>query len=301
MTQTTKKTGSRPGFLYGNALFISLLVIALMCPGAIGMAKDKSVKPEFTLLTDRLVKDGFDRTRMENLYSLSDVSFEVKGVTQYFMHNEAKLNYTQFKRKRSVRGAAKYMKQHAKAFANAEKEFGVGKEVITAIILVETRFGASTGKRSIINTLSTMAALSDPGPKSMLWDKIPSKKRLPLKKFEKKAASKSNWAYKELKAFLTYTHRENMNPAKIKGSYAGAMGIAQFMPSNIITLGVDGNKDGKVDLFDHTDAIFSIARYLKRHGWKPGISREKAFKVVMRYNYSKYYSNTILSISELLK
>ena len=56
----------------------------------------------------------------------------------------------------------------------------------------------------------------------------------------------------------------------------------------------------KVDLFDHTDAIYSIANYLKHHGWRPGISRDKAYKVILRYNYSKYYANTILKISERL-
>jgi membrane-bound lytic murein transglycosylase B len=92
-----------------------------------------------------------------------------------------------------------------------------------------------------------------------------------------------------------------MDPVSIKGSYAGAMGIAQFMPSNILAYGEDGNGDSRIDLFEDADAIFSIASYLKNYGWKPGIDREKAYKVVYHYNHSKYYVNTILEIRELLE
>jgi membrane-bound lytic murein transglycosylase B len=92
-----------------------------------------------------------------------------------------------------------------------------------------------------------------------------------------------------------------MDPAGINGSYAGALGIAQFMPSNIIAYAKDGNKDGRVDLHDHADAIASIASYLKHFGWKPGIDRKKAYKVVYQYNHSKYYVNIILKIADRLK
>ena len=94
---------------------------------------------------------------------------------------------------------------------------------------------------------------------------------------------------------------EGVDPVGINGSYAGAMGIAQFMPSNIITLAQDGNQDGRIDLFTHDDAIASIANYLKHYGWYPGIDGEKAYKVLYRYNHSKYYVDTLLKIAGLLK
>jgi membrane-bound lytic murein transglycosylase B len=79
------------------------------------------------------------------------------------------------------------------------------------------------------------------------------------------------------------------------------MGIAQFMPSNALTLAKDGNQDGHINLFHHEDAIFSIANYLKRYGWKPGLTQEEAYDVVYHYNHSKYYVNTILKIRDKLK
>jgi membrane-bound lytic murein transglycosylase B len=158
------------------------------------------------------------------------------------------------------------------------------------------------GKKSVINTLATLSAMTDEKPRQTIWDNLPDDdRRMSRKKFEKKADQKSSWAYRELKAFLTYTDKEGMDPTTIKGSYAGAMGIAQFMPSNIAPYGKDGNADGQVDLFVHADAISSVASYLKHYGWKPGLSREQAFKVVYHYNHSKYYVNAILDIADQLK
>ncbi|MEZ4604946.1 MAG: lytic murein transglycosylase [Desulfobacterales bacterium] len=87
----------------------------------------------------------------------------------------------------------------------------------------------------------------------------------------------------------------------IIGSYAGAMGFAQFMPSNILILAEDGNDDGSINLFHHEDAIASIANYLKHYGWQPGMTREDAGKVVYHYNHSSYYVDTVLKIAEKLK
>ena len=125
--------------------------------------------------------------------------------------------------------------------------------------------------------------------------------KLSRKKFDKKAIKKAAWAYKELKALLSYTANENMNPLTIYGSYAGAIGISQFMPSNILAYAEDGDNNGTVDLYTHADAIASTANYLKNFGWKTDIDRKKAFKVIYKYNHSSYYVNTVLEISDLLK
>ena len=79
------------------------------------------------------------------------------------------------------------------------------------------------------------------------------------------------------------------------------MGIPQFMPSNIEHYAKDGNGDGSIDLFNHADAQASVANFLKKHGWKPGIDLKKKQKVVHHYNHSDDYVDTILRISDLLK
>jgi membrane-bound lytic murein transglycosylase B len=85
------------------------------------------------------------------------------------------------------------------------------------------------------------------------------------------------------------------------GSIYGAVGICQFMPSNILRFGVDGDGDGTVNLFHASDAMHSLANYLKYHGWKPGLSREKQNRVLRHYNNSATYANTILAVADALR
>lgn len=258
-------------------------------------------KDFFKELQSRLIKDGFDYQLIKKIYDDENVFFESKGVSLYFLHNEASLDYDKMTKKTWIREGRVYMREQAAALQNAETRFGVDPKVITAIILVETKFGRYVGTRSIINTLSTMASLTEAPPREYLWTQLPKERRFERNRYDQKADQKSEWAYKELKAFITYTSRHQIDPVSVKGSYAGALGIAQFMPSNILAYGKDGNGDGRIDLFEDADAIASIASYLKHYGWKPGIDRNKASKVVYNYNHSKYYVDTILKIAELLE
>lgn len=261
----------------------------------------KEANHYFQKLQKNLIKDGFDPDKIQRLYSRPQVSFEADGVTIFFTYSEAKVDYDQFANDWSIRKAKEYMQQYKAELKRTQEAYGVDSQVITAILLVETGLGSTLGTRSTLNTLSTMASLMDPQVRNMFWDMIPKSKKISRKKFEKKADHKSRWAYQELKAFLTYADREGFDPAEIPGSVAGAIGYAQFMPSNIIAYGKDGNDDGTVDLLTHADSMASIANFLKRHGWRPGISRKKAEKVIYHYNHSEYYVNVILKIANLLK
>ena len=264
-------------------------------------AADPPPQGFFNTLENRLIKDGFDAKRIARLYQDADVYFETKGVSLYFLHNEATLDYNKMTTRNWISEGRAYMQKHKESMQQAQSEFGVDPAVITAIILVETKFGRYVGTRSIINTLSTMAVLTDSKPREYLWKNLPAERRYDRKRYDKKADRKATWAYKELKAFLTYTEQHQIDTISIKGSYAGALGLAQFMPSNILAYGKDGNGDGRINLFEDADAIFSIASYLKHFGWKPGIDDKNAYKVVYHYNHSKYYVNTVLKIANLLE
>jgi membrane-bound lytic murein transglycosylase B len=272
----------------------------LALPGA-AQTEAPTQKPEFNRLIQRLVNDGFREDTMKKIFENPKVFFDAKGVSLFFVHSESSLDYDQFLSKPSIKNARAYMKKHKTILDKAQEEYGVDKTIITAIILVETRLGTYVGNRAVINTLSTMAALADKEERKNLWDSISDSRRLTKKKFEKKADSKSEWAYTELKALLKFSKREALDATIITGSYAGAMGISQFMPSNALTLARDGNQDGRVNLFEHADAIHSIANYLKHFGWEPSVTRQKAHKILYKYNHSNYYVDTLLKISDQLK
>ena len=136
-----------------------------------------------------------------------------------------------------------FMEKHADLLAAAEKEYGVSKEIIAAIIGVETFYGTRQGGYRVLDSLSTLAF--DYPKRPLFW--------------------------RELKAFFSLAEKEGLDPATIKGSYAGAMGYGQFIPTSYLAYAVDGDGDGKRDLWGNpADAIFSVANYFKRHGWKSG-------------------------------
>ncbi|SUO95450.1 lytic murein transglycosylase B [Suttonella ornithocola] len=124
----------------------------------------------------------------------------------------------------------------------AYRQYGVDPAIITAIIGVETRYGKVTGKTPVLQALSTLC-----------FD------------YPKRA----EFFCSELKHYLLLAQREDWNPLAIQGSYAGALGMAQFMPSSYTNDAIDFDGDGKVDLWNSpADAIGSIANYLKNRGWE---------------------------------
>ncbi len=137
-----------------------------------------------------------------------------------------------------------FWSQHADALARAEKEYGVPAEVIVAIIGVETFYGGNTGSFRVIDALSTLG-----------FDYPP----------------RADFFRKQLKEFLLLTREEQVDPLMLKGSYAGAMGLPQFMPSSFRAYAVDFDGDGHIDIWGNpVDAIGSVASYFKRHGWETG-------------------------------
>jgi membrane-bound lytic murein transglycosylase B len=269
-------------------------------------AQDKNTKStnfnyDFGLLREKLVSEGFDKKKLAQIYSEGRVNFDAAGVSLFFVHKESNVNYNQYPRTFSIAGAKVYMKIYESELIKAEEKYGVDRELITAIILVESKLGKTVGKRSVLNTLSTMASLFDANIRKKFWGYISGSTNLTFEKYENKALTKSNWAFNELKAFLIYTEKEKINPYSINGSYAGAVGIPQFVPSNIIRYATDGNMDGSVDLFNHADSIASIANFLSKCGWQKGIEDKKARWVIRQYNPSSYYVDTILDVTAKLK
>lgn len=281
--------------------FLCTAVLAVLLTVPTAMADPDAPEPLFDPVRQRLIASGFDANEISALYSRPEVSFENRGVSLFFVHSEAKLDYDQFLKPQRIHRAKAYLATHAESLEQARKTYGVVPEIVAAILLVETQLGTHTGRRSVFNILSTMASLSDSDVRERFWENIDSERRLSRKDFDAKADRRSEWAFNELKSLLTYVAREQIDPIDIPGSYAGAMGICQFMPSNVLSLAVDGNADGRVDLFDHADAIASVGNYLKHHGWRPNISQESAYKIILKYNYSRPYAQTILKIADRLK
>ena len=193
-----------------------------------------------------------------------------------------------------------FLAANKSAFDRVEKKYPVPREVLVSLLFVETRLGTFVGRENAFWSLACMAAAESPDMVNAGLGDIPITPQHNAW-LQGKLTDKSSWAYKELRALLTYCNVQNLDPHGIPGSVYGAIGLCQFMPSNLVPYGDDGDGDGVINLFSEPDAIFSAANYLTKHGWRAGASVDAQRSVLKRYNNLNIYANTILALAESLR
>jgi len=201
---------------------------------------------------------------------------------------------------RHIKNGIKFWRKNAQAIQKASATYKVNAEYIVAIIGVETFFGLNVGKTPTLDALTTLA--------------FHTKRRRKL-------------FTSELENFLLMTAEEGYNPRQVVGSWAGAMGLCQFMPSSFRRLGVDFDGDGRRNLWNPADAIGSVANYFSHSGWQfnqpvatkvqktLGLKTIKLstysgnefwhvypnFEVIKKYNHSNYYAMAVHQLSQAIK
>ncbi len=191
-----------------------------------------------------------------------------------------------------------FLDEHHEAFARAERTYKVPKEVIAALLYTETRLGNYLGSETAFYTLASMASSTNYKQIPEYISKLPKGATSRTKWINTKMQQRSKWAYTEFRALTKYLIENNLDPFAMPGSMYGAIGLCQFMPSNIDKFGVDGNNDGIINLFDPADAIASASNYLHKHNWKTSSSIASRQKVLRRYNNLTIYANSILALAE---
>ena len=203
------------------------------------------------------------------------------------------------------RNALRFYKEHRQSFQEASRQFGVNSEVILAILQVETNCGGYTGKEKVFYRLARLSAVAN--PESIIANLRKIKKQEAPKAHYRDVLARAKWLEGEFLPHLIKTielaRMLGKSPHEIKGSGAGALGLFQFLPGNVLKYGIDGNHDGRIDPYDPSDAIPSVANYLAQNGWnknKPLISQSSR-KVIWHYNRSDSYITTVLSMAGKLK
>ena len=195
------------------------------------------------VINELVAEEGFDREELVAVFSdagrqqsiLDAMSRPAEKTKAWYEYREIFLND-----KREKQGLEFY-REHEETLKRAEQETGVPAEIIVSIIGVETYYGRIAGSYRVIDALSTLA-------------------------FD--YPRRSEFFTKELKHFLILTRDQEMDPLSLKGSYAGAMGYGQFMPSSYRSYAIDFDGDDKADIWNNpVDAIGSVANYFKAHGW----------------------------------
>lgn len=192
-----------------------------------------------------------------------------------------------------------FLQQHSAAFARAEQRYGVPPEIAVALLFVETRLGAYVGKERALYTLASMARSTTPETISEWLPNLPGYEQH-LDWMRELMPKRADWAYKELRALVVHVRQHGLEPSTVPGSIYGAVGLCQFMPSNLVPYGADGDDDGVIDLFTVSDAVESLSNYLSKHGWQKGISRDKQHTLLKTYNRIDIYANTIMALGDMV-
>ena len=252
-------------------------------------------------LFQRLTGEGFDPEFLSKLFSDPRAEWVPGVMTLSLDLSEVPERYARFLSPESILLAKKFLSENMKTVKKMESRFQVDKEVIVAILLVESRFGQNIGRYRVVPTLASRALMDSTENLrknfSTLRDIDPE---LSYEWMEGVSRRKATWAYHELRCFLTIIRYEEVDPLEVYGSPAGALGMAQFIPSSYLTYALNQNSF-ETWLLSKEEAIFSIGNYLKSHGWKKNLPLEKKKRVLWSYNRSEPYVGTVLQVAQKLK
>jgi membrane-bound lytic murein transglycosylase B len=230
------------GFTACVALLICMAFAAVEAQDTRGVERD--LRPEVEAFVGELVeRDGFDAQELRALMAnartqetILDAMSRPSTSRPWFEYRPVYVN------PQRVAAGLKFWSDNSATVARASRTYGVPEEIIVATIGVETLYGRNTGKFRVLDALYTLA-----------FDYPP----------------RAEYFRGELEQFLLLTREQRIDPTKPRGSYAGAMGLAQFMPSSYRKYAVDFDRSGRVDLTRDSDAIGSVANYMSEFGWEP--------------------------------
>lgn len=229
--------------MWRDCVKLLLLILVACGPGLQAQTLDREAVRSF--IQNMVSEHGFDAKRLQKLFGKARVS---ESVLQAIARPAEALPWYRYRpifmREARIRKGVRFMEKNRDALERAKRIYGVPPAIITAIIGVETHYGEQKGGYRVLDSLSTLA-----------FDYPP----------------RSEFFRGELEQFLLMTREQGLDPSKVKGSYAGAMGIPQFIASSFRKYAVDFDGDGRIDIWnDPVDAIGSVANYFRSQGWQPG-------------------------------
>jgi membrane-bound lytic murein transglycosylase B len=231
-----------------------ILVVSVLLLNFVN-AMAQTITPE-RFITDMVERHQFDKSYLEYLLNQAKVRKSIIKAMTPHPTGKAKPWY-QYRRifiqDQRISEGVTFWHNHASILKRAEATYGVPPQIIIAIIGVETLYGQNQGNFRVIDALVTLSF---------------------------HYSRRADFFREELEHYLLLTREEGFDPLQLQGSYAGAMGIGQFMPSSFRRYAVDFDGDGQRDIWNnYADAIGSVANYFHRFGWQPGQPIVKATQI----------------------
>ncbi|MDD2724669.1 MAG: lytic murein transglycosylase B [Methylovulum sp.] len=233
----------KPGRHKPQNIYIGLLIFTLCLTACASLPNPDGIKNAF--IAKMVTVHQFDETELRALFAnavikddiLKKIAKPAEGLP-WFQYRKIFITDAR------VDAGVKFWQDHAQTLSEAERRYGVPAQIIVAILGVETFYGQHPGKYRVIDALSTLAFAYPP---------------------------RSEFFLSELEQFLLLCREEHIKPLDPIGSYAGAMGKPQFMPSSFRRYATDFNKDNRRDIWqDNADVIASVANYFRQFHWQTG-------------------------------
>ena len=241
-------TRINPGFV--RAFLLVLLIAGFGSSVSANQAPETdtyAVRSQAEIFADEMAQHGVDAEWVQETLEQAQILESVRRAVMPLAAGQRK-NWQAYRGRfvepKRTEAGRQFMQQHAETLSRASNQFGVPVEVIVGIIGVETFYGRHTGNFRVVDALATLAFA-----------------------YPTEGRDRSPYFREQLAHFFVWCAKERCQPLDVRGSYAGAMGIPQFMPENIHRYGTDFDGDGRIDLNIPVDAIGSVARFLAKHGW----------------------------------
>ena len=213
---------------------------------AVGVQAESYVNhPDYPAFVQKMTTEhGFDKAQLDQIFVAAERKDSILAAIS--RPAERTLTWGEYRKifltPQRVAGGLTFWNRHRSALERAAQKFGVPPEIIVAIIGVETRYGGNMGSYRVVDALATLGFDYPPRAKFFLG---------------------------ELEHYLLLTREQGFDPLHLKGSYAGAMGLGQFIPSSYRAYAFDFDESGQADIWSNpVDAIGSVANYFSMHGWK---------------------------------
>jgi len=261
-------------------------------------------KSFFMPVVEELLKQGVDSNFIYRTLEHPNTTFNERYVRININNFASKPDYSHNWSSKSISKNVKFINQNSEILNLAELNFDVPKEIIASILFIETRHGEYLGNNNILSVYYSTALCNQNAfiakNKESLKEGFEGTEEELIalnNKIEERSRKKSKWAIEQLKALAEIEKTSQLSIFDLEGSWAGAFGMSQFLPSSYLSWAVDGDNDGSINLFETTDAIFSVANYLKSNGW--GFDKESQRKAVFHYNNSSAYVDAVFKLAEL--
>ena len=222
---------------------------------------------------------GISKSYLENTFSHKSIQTHDK-IVERFARPYEKQSWTNYRKlfitDSRIKKGTHFYTEHQETLSAIAKNIKVDPFLILSIVGVESNYGRHQGEFTVFNALYTQIA---------------------------KMPRRAKWAKKELIEFLIYCYNDNIPPHSIKGSYAGAFGYGQFIPSSFNTYAADGDGDGIRKPYEWSDVFASVGNYLAKNGYPVNnpSDQEKVYQSVFAYNHADNYVKAVLELRDELK